>query len=172
MTLESLPLKPPVSPSVVKAKALTKRKAEKRSSKALCSSGPSVPTKEDTKQVEGKNPIVSTQFSGPLPPPAILAGYDDICPGAAERLIKMVEEEGHHRRKLEETMVRSDVQTARSASIDFRIGQILAFFVTLCFVGSGCFLAYHGKQVSGVILGSSGMVAVVVKEDVAFSKQP
>ena len=32
-------------------------------------------------------------FSGPLPPPKILEDYDRVCPGAADRIIKMAEKE-------------------------------------------------------------------------------
>lgn len=32
-------------------------------------------------------------FSGPLPAPDVLRGYDDILPGAAERIIRMAEKE-------------------------------------------------------------------------------
>ena len=32
-------------------------------------------------------------FSGPLPPPSILEDYDRVCPGAADRIIKMAEKE-------------------------------------------------------------------------------
>jgi hypothetical protein len=34
---------------------------------------------------------VVASFQGPLPPPAILRGYDDFIPGAAERIIAMAE---------------------------------------------------------------------------------
>jgi uncharacterized membrane protein len=35
--------------------------------------------------------IQQSYHSGPLPPPAIIAQYDEIVPGAAERIIQMAE---------------------------------------------------------------------------------
>ena len=46
--------------------------------------------------------IVSSQFSGPVPPPDALAKYDDIVPGAAERILQMAENEAAARIRLEE----------------------------------------------------------------------
>lgn len=39
---------------------------------------------------------VAIQFSGPVPPPAILRGINDIVPGAADRIIAMAENEQAH----------------------------------------------------------------------------
>jgi len=43
---------------------------------------------------------VSQSWEGPLPPLEILLGYEAACPGAADRLIKMAEDQGEHRRGL------------------------------------------------------------------------
>src|SRR5262245_53092041 len=40
---------------------------------------------------------VSTQFYGPIPPPAILEGYNRVLPGSAERILKMDENEQANR---------------------------------------------------------------------------
>jgi uncharacterized membrane protein len=40
--------------------------------------------------------IASARFSGPLPPPAILAQYNNAVPNAAERILKMAEKEQSH----------------------------------------------------------------------------
>jgi len=31
------------------------------------------------------------EFSGPIPPPAVMDGYEKVLPGAAERILKMEE---------------------------------------------------------------------------------
>lgn len=38
-------------------------------------------------------------FSGPLPPPEVLRGYNDVLPGAAERIFTMAEAQAEHRRR-------------------------------------------------------------------------
>lgn len=55
----------------------------------------------------------STSFSGPLPPPEILRRFDEVVPGAAERIIKMAEEQSGHRRELEKKVIESDVSRSR-----------------------------------------------------------
>ena len=41
------------------------------------------------------------EFSGPLPPPAVLQGYEDIVLGAANRILEMAERQSKHRQQLE-----------------------------------------------------------------------
>ena len=47
----------------------------------------------------------SLSWSGPLPPPKVLEAYDRLVPGAAERIMKMAEQQSEHRRGLEKTVV-------------------------------------------------------------------
>ena len=44
---------------------------------------------------------VAQQYSGPIPPPEILHRFDQIIPGAAERILVMAEENGRHQREIE-----------------------------------------------------------------------
>ncbi|MEI2692417.1 MAG: DUF2335 domain-containing protein [Anaerolineae bacterium] len=48
---------------------------------------------------------VEQHFAGPLPPPEILAGYDEIVPGTAEKIIARFIEQGTHRMELEKVVV-------------------------------------------------------------------
>ena len=40
-------------------------------------------------------------FQGPLPPPNVLRGYEEVVPGGAERLFAMVERQAAHRQGIE-----------------------------------------------------------------------
>ena len=57
----------------------------------------------EPRSVESRGPprpttsIISTHWSGPLPPPAELEKIDQIIPGGAERLLRMAEKEQTHR---------------------------------------------------------------------------
>jgi uncharacterized membrane protein len=44
----------------------------------------------------------SVEFSGPLPPPSLLQGYEDITTGSASRIIAMAEQEQKHRHHMDE----------------------------------------------------------------------
>lgn len=45
--------------------------------------------------------IQATQYSGPVPPPDVLRGFEQIVPGSAERILTMAEENGKHQREME-----------------------------------------------------------------------
>jgi len=55
----------------------------------------------------------SVSFSGPLPPPNHLEQYERILPGAAERLLKMAEDQSLHRRNLETKVIHSGVSDSK-----------------------------------------------------------
>lgn len=95
------------------------------------------------------------QFSGPLPPPAILEGYERICPGAAQRLIAIVEEEAAHRRKTNSHLIGAAISEGRRA-------QWMAFAIVFGFLIAGVILGINGHPVSGTILGSTGVGTIVV----------
>jgi uncharacterized membrane protein len=46
--------------------------------------------------------IVSAEFSGPLPPPGLLAGYEHAVPGSAQRIITMAEQDAACIRRVRE----------------------------------------------------------------------
>src|SRR6266702_7579052 len=116
------------------------------------------PAKQHSAQ---KQAVVAASFSGPLPPPSLLGQYEQIVPGSAERIIRTFEAEVSHRHEMERVLVDADVKVHKSTITEIRIGQILAFVLSLCFLGGGTFLAYHGKQLAGAFLGSTGLVGIV-----------
>jgi uncharacterized membrane protein len=54
-------------------------------------------------------------FSGPLPRPQLFREYEEICKGAADRILTMSEKEGDHRRALEVKAADSAISTERRA---------------------------------------------------------
>ncbi|GHT86243.1 hypothetical protein FACS1894137_11540 [Spirochaetia bacterium] len=59
--------------------------------------------------MEDNQPILtasqSVMYSGPLPTSTEFAGYDKALPGAAERLLSMVEKEAEHRHESEREVI-------------------------------------------------------------------
>lgn len=49
--------------------------------------------------------VIQSEFSGPIPPPSIIKGYEDILPGTAERIVSMAENQAKHRQDMEKIMV-------------------------------------------------------------------
>ena len=93
-------------------------------------------------------------YSGPLPHPDILASYDRLVPGAAERMISLVEKQADHRMDLERTVVRGD---NRRADIGLVAGIVATF--TAMFLAT--FLAFFGWTAGAGILVGSGMATMI-----------
>ncbi|MEO0986862.1 MAG: DUF2335 domain-containing protein [Cyanobacteria bacterium J06639_14] len=103
----------------------------------------------------------SLNFSGPLPPPQILAQYNNAHPDAADRILKMAEREQQHRHETQSKMVETHISDLKAARHEKRLGQILGFTIgAICiFAGLTAVLADH--PVSGTIFGSTGVVGLV-----------
>ena len=65
--------------------------------------------------------IVSTRWAGPIPPPDELRQYDDLIPGAAERIMRMWEAQASQRIQAENRRI--DQDDRRIAQDDRRIQQ-------------------------------------------------
>lgn len=61
-------------------------------------------------------------FSGPLPHPAILGGYEQVCPGAAERILAMAEKEQAHTHALRSEHIRENSEATQR-------GQLFALII-------------------------------------------
>jgi len=71
--------------------------------------------------------VVSRQFSGPLPPPDALARYDTIVQGAAERILKMAENEAEARISNEKKLVDNEVKLTNNLVRTSYLGVFFAF---------------------------------------------
>ncbi|WP_296560133.1 DUF2335 domain-containing protein [uncultured Acetobacterium sp.] len=92
------------------------------------------------------------RFSGPLPHPQILRGYEEVVPGAAERILSMAENQATHRQQLEKAVINSNVR-------DSRMGVVFAFVIGIVGVSGGIYAVLQGAEwagtlISGVSLGS------------------
>ncbi|WP_390888754.1 DUF2335 domain-containing protein [Devosia neptuniae] len=59
------------------------------------------PDQQEVVHPSGKITHVETQWAGPLPPPAILDGFNHVAENGAERIFKQWETESEHRRMME-----------------------------------------------------------------------
>ena len=94
-------------------------------------------------------------YSGPLPPPEILAGYEKTLPGIADRLVSVFEENVKHSQEIEiKRLEASILYTAR--------GQNRGLIITLVGLAIGIATVIlstlnqsGGATISGVISGSA-----------------
>lgn len=103
--------------------------------------------------VEHKIAFRQELYSGPLPHPETLARYDQIVPGSAERIISVFEKQVDHRHKLENKFF--DQRASES-----KLGTACITVLAIVLIGSGTFLVFNNKEVTGMITSLSGLLPI------------
>ncbi len=98
--------------------------------------------------------IRSEIFSGPLPKPEILQGYNNIVPGSADRIIQMAEKQADHRMFLEKTVIAGDAKRADR-------GLICGTIVALCVLAGAVFVIYTGHDAAGIAVITADIAGLV-----------
>lgn len=114
----------------------------------------SKPKKAKAEIAKGTRMISATSYQGPLPPPELFAQYEQILPGAADRILSMAERQSQHRQTKELKQVNAE-------SRDSLLGIISAFIISIITIISGVYVIMNGHAVSGTILGTTGLVSLV-----------
>lgn len=102
--------------------------------------------------------IIAQKFSGPIPPPSIIAGYEDVVPGAADRIIKMAEQQSQHRQNIELMETKAEIRDSLLGVIfafGLGVGCLAACVVTVIMVPQGA------GAVCGSLLGVTGIGSIV-----------
>lgn len=97
--------------------------------------------------------VASSTFSGPVPPPELLHGYDAIIPGAAERILRMAEEDALHRREIEKSAIFHN-------SVEVKRGQNYGLIVSLAAFLSAVFCAAIGATTPATVIGGSTVLGL------------
>jgi uncharacterized membrane protein len=98
--------------------------------------------------------IIRQEYSGPLPPPAVLEQYNAVIPNGAERIMVMAEEQSKHRQSLEKKALNTDSRNSLC-------GIIFALLLGLATIVMGGYVIINGYSWGGTILGSAGLVGLV-----------
>ena len=111
---------------------------------------------QHTKPISAIQVSESRHYSGPLPLPEDLAKYDQVVPGAAERIMQMAEKEMQHRHENDNMMAKNIVRTTI-------LSILAAFFCVLVMAGLVFYALHKGyPTVAGTIaVGSIAAVAGV-----------
>lgn len=86
----------------------------------------------------------ATTYSGPIPAAEEFRKYEEILPGAADRILTMAEAQATHRQELETLAVKGGL-------INSRIGQITGLIFFIFLITAGTFLIFWDKDVVGLI---------------------
>lgn len=102
--------------------------------------------------------IIQSEFSGPIPPPNIIKGYEDVLPGSADRIIQMAEKQMEHRQDMEVIMTRSE-------SRDGLLGVLFAFTLGICSLIASVVIVVMVPQnagaISSAVLGVTGIGSII-----------
>lgn len=100
-------------------------------------------------------------FVGSMPHPDILAGYNAVVPGAAERILKMAENQASHNLEISriELEQRGD-EERHEYNLSSRGQHYALVFVLVALAGAFyCILKDH--EVAGAMLGGATMISIV-----------
>ena len=91
---------------------------------------------------------------GPLPPPRQLGQYDQVLPGAAERIMTMAENEQTHRHMNESRLIGGEIRLKFT-------GQIAAFAALILMILLVGFMVWSGNPIQAASLGAVMITGVV-----------
>jgi len=110
-------------------------------------------------------------YSGPLPHPNHFQQYENILPGAADRILKQAESQTTHRQSIEKKVIDSNI-------FNERLGIFLNFLLSLCIIAGGFLIVILSKNAwgyvailgtpllsGGIFLGTKYIEKKKVKED-------
>ncbi len=110
-----------------------------------------VPTEQKTTAI---SQVTQQQFSGPIPPPELLSQYNDIIPDAAERILRMAENDAAHLHKIE-------ADALKYAARDQRTGQLCALSVSIVVMLTVMLGFWLGFSTAASVLGGTTVVGLV-----------
>jgi len=98
--------------------------------------------------------VQKSSFSGPIPHPSVLQGYEDILPGLADRITKMAENQSKHRQKLEARVILVD-------GIKSILGLVFAFLIVIAALVAGVYTAIMGNPIFGGVVSLASLGVIV-----------
>lgn len=117
---------------------------------------PELANPEQVKKVIAE--VIQSEFSGPIPPPSIIAGYEEVVSGAADRIIAMAENQARHRQSVEMFEVKTEARDSLLGIIFafiLGIGSIIACIVVVLTVQE------NAGAIAGSLLGVTGIGSIV-----------
>lgn len=112
----------------------------------------------DDQKIIALEAISAEHFSGPLPHPKILAGYENVIPGGADRILSMAELEAKHRHDMDNKCHKTD-------SRDSLLGIVSAFTLTTMIIVGGIVVIIKVPgtlgTIAGLLMSGSGIGTVL-----------
>jgi uncharacterized membrane protein len=104
----------------------------------------------------------SARYTGPIPPPQMLAEYDRVIPGLGEKLVGAFLLEGEHRRKNEIGEIEFMERRATESAQQTIAGMRYAFKIVLVFSGVATLAIVLGHPWAGTAILGANLAAIVL----------
>jgi len=101
------------------------------------------------------------QYSGPIPPPELLAAFEKVVPGLASKIVQWKEDESNHRRQLELTELEGNIKLKNRRFDEKKRGQVLGFWIGTIAIISGTISIIFDHPLAGSFMGGGGVVSLV-----------
>lgn len=118
-----------------------------------------IPPEQTAQVISGRFEV--SQYNGPLPDPEILARYEKVLPGAAERTFKLLESEQEHRHRMEQKHLDAGIANQKDLKNIEKRGQFFALIISVIVMGVSGLTALKGKEATASVLGGGGLIALV-----------
>ena len=103
----------------------------------------------------------SELWHGPIPPPQTLEKYENILPGAADRILQLAEDEAQFRRVQSEQINKALAADMIAYRKEVSRGQLCGLSVALGGLIASLIAAYLGATAIGVTVGGTCLVGLV-----------
>lgn len=109
---------------------------------------------EKQKELMATLEVSVQRHRGPIPDASTLEAYEKTCPGSADRIIKMAEQQAQHRQNIE-------MKVIKSKSGDSRTGIWFAFIIAMTGLIAGSLLIAYDKSLEGLLVILGDIVTMV-----------
>ena len=92
--------------------------------------------------------MLAASFQGPLPPPALLREYEEICPGAAAELMARAKQQMDFRHDMQRKELEAEIEDQKADRREARLGQIFGWLIGTTAIVSGSAVALYGSPAS------------------------
>ena len=96
---------------------------------------------------------IERHYSGPIPPASEMAKYEEICQGAANRILTVMEQQIQHRHKIEFLVIKSSLR-------DQLLGVVFAFILSMMTLAIGWYCIYTDKNILGTLLAELALLGL------------
>jgi len=99
-------------------------------------------------------------FSGPLPHPALFGQYNEVLPGAAERIFRMTEKQLDHAIELENAEASANRRLLDAEIAAATRAQWFTFLLVLVFLGIAAYALYKGQAIATIGAGLAALATI------------